>query len=56
MAVARDLIAIGRKRAERIMKECSSIEGVLELTAQELAKKVSIPVSVAERVIKQLSF
>ena len=55
-ALLQSIDGVGRKRAERIMKECSSIEGVLELTAQELAKKVSIPVSVAERVIKQLSF
>ena len=54
-ALLQSIEGVGQKRAERIMKECISIEGLLEMDAQKLAKKASIPLTVAERIIKQLT-
>ena len=54
-ALLQSIEGVGQKRAERIMKECVSIEGLLEMDAPKLAKKASIPLTVAERIIKQLT-
>ena len=53
-ALLQSIEGVGQKRAERIMKECSSIEGVLALDSSSLAKKCSIPETVAERILRQL--
>lgn len=54
-ALLRSIDGVGQKRAERIMKECGSIEGVLALDAHDFAKKCSIPLTVAERILHQLA-
>jgi excinuclease ABC subunit C len=47
---------IGPERSKRIMKIYGSVEAILELNAEELSKGAKIPVSVAERVLRKLSF
>ena len=47
---------IGPERAKRIMQTYGSVEAVLPLSAEELAKGAKIPVSVAERVLHKLNF
>lgn len=47
---------IGPERSKRIMKTYGSVEAILELTAEELSKGAKIPVTVAERVLRKLSF
>ena len=47
---------IGPERSKRIMKTYGSVEAILELTPEELAKGAKIPLPVAERVIRKLSF
>ena len=54
-ALLQSIEGVGRKRAERIMKECGSVEGVLMLDARDLASKCSVPLVVAQRIIKQLT-
>ena len=54
-ALLQSIEGVGIKRAERIMKECGSIEGVLANGAQELATRCSVPLTVAQRIIKQLT-
>ena len=47
---------IGPERAKRIMQTYGSVEAVLPLSPEELAKGAKIPVSVAERVLHKLNF
>lgn len=47
---------VGKKRAEMIMKKYDSLDTILSLKAEELSKETSIPLSVAERIIKKLNF
>ncbi len=47
---------IGPSRSKRIMQQYGSVEAILSLSAEELAKGASIPVSVAERVLRKLNF
>lgn len=47
---------IGRTRSERIMKKYGSVEAILALSAKELSIGASIPLSVAERVLRKLNF
>ena len=47
---------IGPERSKRIMKTYGSIEAILSLSAEELAKGASIPLPVAERVLHKLNF
>ena len=47
---------IGPERSKRIMKTYGSVEAILELTPEELSKGAKIPLPVAERVIRKLSF
>ena len=54
-ALLQSVEGVGRKRAEMIMKECGSIEGLLEMGPGELARRTSIPLTVAERIVKQLT-
>ena len=47
---------IGPERSKRIMQKYGSVEAILSLSPDELAKGASIPKNVAERVIHKLSF
>ena len=47
---------IGPERAKRIMQTYGSVEAILPLSAEDLAKGARIPVSVAERVLHKLNF
>ncbi len=47
---------IGKERSRRIMEKYGSIEAILELDAEELAKGAGIPLPVAERVLHKLNF
>lgn len=47
---------IGPARSKRIMQEYGSIEAILELSAEEFSKGAGIPLPVAERVLRKLSF
>ncbi|NBK23775.1 MAG: excinuclease ABC subunit C, partial [Spirochaetia bacterium] len=46
---------IGKKRSEQLMKQYGSLEVLLSKSAQELAKESSLPLPVAQRLLKQLS-
>lgn len=46
---------IGKKRSEQLMKQYGSIEALLAKTPEDLAKEASLPLPVAQRLIKQLS-
>ena len=46
---------IGRKRSEALISRYGSIEAMLAKSAEELASESSIPLTVAERLLKQLS-
>ena len=46
---------IGRKRSEALISRYGSIEAMLAKSAEELAAESSIPLTVAERLLKQLS-
>lgn len=46
---------IGKKRSEQLMKRYGSLEVLLSKSAQELAKESSLPLPVAQRLLKQLS-
>ncbi len=54
-ALLQSIEGVGQKRAEKIMKECGSIEGILALSAEDFAQKASIPLTVAQRIIKKLT-
>ena len=47
---------IGPERAKRIMQTYGSVEAILPLSAEDLAKGARIPISVAERVLHKLNF
>ncbi len=47
---------IGPERSKRIMQKYGSVEAILSLSPEELAKGASIPVTVAERVLHKLNF
>lgn len=47
---------VGEVRSKKIMSKYESIEDILNLTKEELSKGAGIPISVAERVLKKLSF
>ena len=47
---------IGPERSKRIMQKYGSVEAILPLSAEELAKGASIPKPVAERVLHKLNF
>ena len=46
---------IGRKRSEALLSQYGSLEAMLEKSASELSSESSIPLTVAERLLKQLS-
>jgi excinuclease ABC subunit C len=46
---------IGKKRSEQLMKQFGSLEVLLSKSAEDLAKESSLPLSVAQRLLKQLS-
>ncbi|MFA5513301.1 MAG: excinuclease ABC subunit UvrC [Sphaerochaetaceae bacterium] len=45
---------IGPSRSKKIMQSFNSLEEMLELSAQDIAKQAQIPLSVAQRIIKAL--
>ena len=47
---------VGKERSRRIMEKYGTVEDILSLTGEELAKGAGIPVSVAERVLRKLNF
>lgn len=47
---------VGPERSKRIMQTYQSIEAILSLTPEELAKGAKIPLPVAERVLRKLNF
>ena len=47
---------IGKERAKRIMQTFGSVEAILSLTPEELAKGARIPITVSERVLHKLNF
>ena len=47
---------IGPERSKRIMQKYGSIEAMLSLSPEELAKGASIPLAVAERLLHKLNF
>ena len=47
---------MGKVRSERIMKTYGSVDAILALSPEELAKGAKIPLTVAERVLHKLSF
>ena len=47
---------VGPERSKRIMQTYQSVEAILSLTPQELAKGAKIPLPVAERVLRKLNF
>lgn len=46
---------IGKKRSEALLAQYGSLEAMLERSATTLASEASIPLAVAERLLKQLS-
>lgn len=47
---------VGPERSKRIMQTYQSVEAILSLTPEELAKGAKIPLPVAERVLHKLNF
>ena len=47
---------VGPERSKRIMQTYQSVEAILSLTPEELAKGAKIPLPVAERVLRELNF
>ena len=47
---------VGKERSRRIMETYGSVEAILSLSPQELAKGAKIPLPVAERVLRKLNF
>ena len=47
---------VGPERSKRIMQTYQSLEAILTLTPEELAKGAKIPLPVAERVLRKLNF
>ena len=47
---------VGKVRSKRIMQKYASVENILALSAEELAKGASIPLPVAERILRKLNF
>ena len=47
---------IGPERAKRVMQAFGSVEAILPLSPEELAKGARIPLPVAERVLHKLNF
>ena len=54
-ALLESIEGVGKVRSKRIMEVCGSVEKILELDSQSLAKKCSIPLDVAERIIHKLT-
>ena len=54
-ALLESIEGVGKVRSKRIMEKCGSVEKILELDSQALAKKCSIPLDVAERIIHKLT-
>ena len=54
-ALLESIEGVGKVRSKRIMETCGSVEKILELESSELAKKCSIPLDVAERIIHKLT-
>lgn len=46
---------VGENRAEKIMKSFESIDNIISSTPQNIHEKTNIPLTVAERIIKELS-
>ncbi|NMA23146.1 MAG: excinuclease ABC subunit C, partial [Spirochaetales bacterium] len=46
---------IGRKRSEALISQYGSLEAILQKSADSLASEASIPHTVAERLLRQLS-
>ncbi len=53
--VLESIQGIGKKRSEELMKQYGSLEAILAKTPEELAKQSSLPLVVAQRLLKQLS-
>lgn len=47
---------VGPERSRRIMEKYGSVDEILSLTKEELSKGASIPLPVAERVLRKLNF
>ncbi len=47
---------VGPERSKRIMQTYQSVDAILSLTPEELAKGAKIPLPVAERVLRKLNF
>ena len=47
---------VGKERSKRIMQTYGSVEAILALSKEELAKGANIPLPVAERVLRKLNF
>ena len=47
---------VGPERSKRIMQTYQSVEAILSLTPEEMAKGAKIPLPVAERVLRKLNF
>ncbi|MBR1920277.1 MAG: excinuclease ABC subunit C, partial [Spirochaetales bacterium] len=54
-ALLESIDGVGKERSRRIMTECGSVEGILQLSAEELASKCHIPISVSERILHKLT-
>ncbi|MDY3850176.1 MAG: excinuclease ABC subunit C, partial [Bullifex sp.] len=54
-ALLESIEGVGKARSRKIMEACGSVEGILELDGPALAKKCSIPLDVAERIIHKLT-
>ena len=54
-ALLQSIEGVGQKRAEKIIKECTSIETIISMSPEELAKRCSVPLTVAQRIIKKLT-
>lgn len=54
-ALLESIEGVGPERSKKIMSECGSVEGILQLTADELAKKCHIPLTVSERILHKLT-
>ncbi len=46
---------IGKKRSEQLMKQYGSLEAILNKQAEDLAKEGRLPLSLARRILKELS-
>jgi excinuclease ABC subunit C len=46
---------IGKKRSEQLMKQYGSLDVLLSKKAEELAAEASLPLAVAQRLLKQLT-